>query len=195
MSSLTTGNVLHQQKLLDRLMVKCESTCSILPVSWTWSPSSLGNHLIRNPEFLGILAHRTSEDDWSVQSPPKRKAFRFHAPILRRLLDQIGSLGDDHGLFFSKDPSSKWVSIGVQGWLLKATMVCSGLVEAVFFPGWEGIFDVCWVCWEGHDTKTKRCVQRICKNPNQSNPHKKCDFIDMIPFPEKRTRMLSAYSD
>ena len=25
-----------------------------------------------------------SEDDWGVQSPPKRKAFRFHAPILRR---------------------------------------------------------------------------------------------------------------
>ena len=25
-----------------------------------------------------------SEDDWGVQSPPKRKVFRFHETILRR---------------------------------------------------------------------------------------------------------------
>ena len=27
---------------------------------------------------LGILAHRTSEDDWGVQAPPKSKVFRLH---------------------------------------------------------------------------------------------------------------------
>ena len=39
-------------------------------------------------ESLGILAHRTSEDEQRVynivQSLPKRKLFRFHETILRR---------------------------------------------------------------------------------------------------------------
>ena len=42
-----------------------------------WSSGLLGVSLIPFVT-LGILAHRTSDDDWGVQSPPKRKVFRFH---------------------------------------------------------------------------------------------------------------------
>ena len=41
--------------------------------------------------IVGILAHRTSEDDWGVQSPPQRKVFRFHETILS--FGEPGSLG------------------------------------------------------------------------------------------------------
>ena len=42
---------------------------------------------------LGILAHRTSDDDWGVQSLPKRKVFRLHETILR--FGEPGPLGFD----------------------------------------------------------------------------------------------------
>ena len=44
---------------------------------------TIGDPNLNLPQLLGGGAtqgsnHRTSEDDWSVQSPPKRKVFRFH---------------------------------------------------------------------------------------------------------------------
>ena len=93
-----------------------------------------------------------SDDDWGVQSPPKRKVFRFHETILR--FGEPGSLGYDG----NKTPVFDWDNgFSVFGYRIVKPLE-TGRLGAMLHPAMNG---------HPSETKPGVCVVKISHHPRE----------------------------
>ena len=149
-----------------------------------WKQKKRDFHTYKKGQSLGILAHRTSEDELSgCPITSKRKVFSFHETILS--FGEPGSLGNDGGWWINPGRDSHGFSVksypwkvllltiySMVGWTEKTSLIFVGIYiqSTMLFLKWSAWLTGCIDFIYLHHGSLYYKIQTSCTNTREIPP-------------------------